>query len=196
MMIYFSIILPAQLDRPRQSNRAPHRLNLLKFTSCVVCMCFWLVVVFELPVGGHIRQRHFFSIFFISFSSPPGTKRHPPTHASTMPPLMPHHRKQHRRRRRRAPAGIGKLPNRPPPRLPPRPTAEPTPPMFPPRQGASRHKRTLTRAGCAPMHPSPASRCRWVAISILPRMTARPDAAPAKADMVHCFQQSMRECIK
>ena len=45
----------------------------------------------------------------------------------------------------------------------------------------------------------------WLlSIPILPRMTARPDiAAPAEAeehgswaDMVCCFQQSMRECIK
>jgi len=37
----------------------------------------------------------------------------------------------------------------------------------------------------------------------LPQMTARPDAAHVEAevrgswaDMVHCFQQSMKECIK
>jgi hypothetical protein len=47
------------------------------------------------------------------------------------------------------------------------------------------------------------SRCRWMAIPILPRMTARPDVAPAEAekrgswaDMARCFQQSIRECMK
>jgi hypothetical protein len=51
-------------------------------------------------------------------------------------------------------------------------------------------------------------RAQWelvavVGIAILSRMTARPDAAPAEvegrgswADMVCCFQQSMRERIK
>ena len=36
------------------------------------------------------------------------------------------------------------------------------------------------------------SRCCWVAIPILPWMTAQG----SWVDMVHCFQQSMRECIK
>ena len=71
--------------------------------------------------------RHpFFFDFFISFSSPPGTKRHPPTHASTTPPSTRHRRKQRRRRQRwRAPAGAGKSPNWPPPCPPPRPNPRP-----------------------------------------------------------------------
>ena len=47
------------------------------------------------------------------------------------------------------------------------------------------------------------SRCRWVAIAILPRITVRPGAAPGEAegrgswaDMVYCFQQLMRERVE
>jgi hypothetical protein len=32
------------------------QIALLPCSSPVACVCFWLVVVFELPVGGHIRQ--------------------------------------------------------------------------------------------------------------------------------------------
>ncbi len=80
------------------------------------------------------------------------------------------------------------------------------PPLPPPCRRAARLRRTFAAAG---LLPPPMPRCRhggdgrWVAIPILPRITARPDAAPAEAegrgswaDMVRCFQQSMRECIK
>jgi hypothetical protein len=130
-MIYFSIITPPpNLIAPTIKSRsplAPHRLNLLTFTTCVACVYFWLVVVFELPVGGNLRQRGFFFDFFISFISPHERKRHPPTHALTTPPSTRHRREQRRRRRRRrrAPAGSGKSPNRPPPRPSPRPNPRP-----------------------------------------------------------------------
>jgi hypothetical protein len=59
--------------------------NLLTFTSCVACACFWLVVVFDRS-SGLLRQDAFFLGYFISFSSPPGTKRDTPPHALTTPP--------------------------------------------------------------------------------------------------------------
>jgi len=59
-----------------RSPRAPHQSNLLKFTSYVAHMCFWLVVVFELPVGGHIRQRRFIQFFYLirNEETPPPTR--------------------------------------------------------------------------------------------------------------------------
>jgi len=41
-------------------------------------VCFWLVVVFELPVGGHIRKRRFFSIFLSRSVRRPERRDTPP----------------------------------------------------------------------------------------------------------------------
>ena len=79
--------------------------------------------------------------------------------SSTMAtPLTLHHceRGWQRWRWRRAPAGAGRLPNRPLPRLLPPLTAKPTPSPFLPCRGASRRNRVPAQAGCAPTRPLPA----------------------------------------
>ena len=78
--------------------------------------------------------------------------------SSTMAtPLTLHHceRGWQRWRWRRAPAGAGRLPNRPLPRLLPPLTAKPTPSPFLPCRGASRRKRVPAQRGAPQRVPCP-----------------------------------------
>ena len=74
---------------------APHQSNLLTFT--------WLLC---LNYGLRPSKAKTFFLFFILFSSPPGTKRPPPTHVSTMPLTTPHRGVSTRRLERGAPQCI------------------------------------------------------------------------------------------
>jgi hypothetical protein len=96
MMIYFSFFPLAQLDHPQTIESrppcAPHLSNLLAYASFVARACFWLVFVFDFPVGSHLRPRPIlFSIFYSAAqyedTTPPHTFR--PGHVSSLTPLPP-----------------------------------------------------------------------------------------------------------
>jgi len=78
-----------------RSPHAPHQSNLLKITSCVARVCFWLVVVFELPVGGHMAKTLFFD--FLSRSVRRLERRDTP----------PHTRRRHHRQRGTVASDVG-----------------------------------------------------------------------------------------
>jgi hypothetical protein len=98
MMIYFSIIPPPNLIAPNDRIALPPRSSPVEPPHIYLLRCvrvFLLVVVFELPVGGHIRQRRFFFQFFylVQFAAqneetPPPQPR--PTAEPTPPPFPPH----------------------------------------------------------------------------------------------------------
>jgi hypothetical protein len=50
---------------------APPLSNLLAFLSSFTPACFWLVVVFEILIGSHLRPRRFFYFYFLLLSLPP-----------------------------------------------------------------------------------------------------------------------------